>query len=222
MAGMDVARTPSMPTVVASPAPYTLGPDTPKAASLRPRPATPCMSTPNSRFKELIDRYGARIEAAVRRRIGPDSGVEAEDIAQEVRLKLWQIVESDRNQPLAASYIERVIVTTVIDAWRRSKATLTESIDVDDPPQSTELLEEGSQGPDSTALRRQWLAAVDACLAGLNDRRRLVLKLYLRGFSTAEMAPLLALNDDATRRLLHRALEQLKTVLRERGLEEIE
>lgn len=180
------------------------------------------MSTPNSRFKELIDRYGARIEVAVRRRVGPDSGVEAEDIAQEVRLKLWQIVETDRNQPLAASYIERVIVTTVIDAWRRSKATLNDSIDGDADTLTAELVEEGAQGPDSTALRRQWLAAVEVCLAGLNDRRRLVLKLYLRGFSTAEMAPLLALNEDATRRLLHRALEQLKAVLRERGLEEIE
>jgi RNA polymerase sigma-70 factor (ECF subfamily) len=158
----------------------------------------------------------------VRRRIGSDSGVEAEDIAQEVRLKLWQVVESDRNQPLAASYIERVIVTTVIDAWRRSKATLNESIDGDEAPLAAELVEEGTQSPDSMELRRQWLAAVDACLAGLNDRRRLVLKLYLRGFSTAEMAPLLALNEDATRRLQHRALDQLKAVLRERGLEEIE
>ena len=76
--------------------------------------------------------------------------------------------------------------------------------------------------PDHLTARAQWRAALQATLNGLSGRRRQALQLHLQGFTTNEIATVLVSNEEATRRLLHRALEQLKVALRERGLEEIE
>lgn len=175
----------------------------------------------HARFTEILERYGPRLKFLIRTQLGSDSPLEADDIAQEVRLKLWTLIESDRNRPFAASYIERVVVSTVIDAWRRARIRVTEPL-LEDMEQQFDPASQPVAKPERVAQRAQWMTAVQATLDALSGRRKQALQLHLQGFSTQEIAVVLASNEEATRRLLHRAMEQLKSALSARGLEEIE
>src|SRR5690606_32391442 len=105
-----------------------------------------------------------------------------DDIEQEVRIRLWKAVEREKNSALPASYIQRVVVTTVIDALRRDK-----------PDQTTTLPEEGQEagvealldrvGPVRSASDGQRMDLVRAAIAELPVRRRQPVQLALQGFN---------------------------------------
>jgi len=73
------------------------------------------------------------------------------------------------------------------------------------------------QAPDRIALDGQLTDAVVAAIAGIPERRRQPLQLYLQGFTVPEVATLCELTFDAARKLVYRGLDEVKACLRAGG-----
>src|SRR5215475_8949029 len=85
------------------------------------------------RLRQLLADYGAKVRALIDGHGIGQYGIDAADIEQEVRIRLWKALERDRNAAFHTSFIQRVVLTTVIDAIRAANARplepLPETID---------------------------------------------------------------------------------------------
>lgn len=162
-------------------------------------------------FATLVSTHFPRVFRLCRRTVGDD--VEAEDIAQEIFLKLWA-------QPAAWSpegarfttWLYRVATNACIDRLRKK---LPEPVDTI-PDRADE-----APGPAAALYGNQVAARVEAALAQLPDRQRIALVLtYYQGLSNKDAADALGVNVDALESLLARARRKLKHELADewRGL----
>lgn len=183
----------------------------------QPAPATACRTDEDSQlmlrvarrderaFAALVSRHHARVYGLCRRMLGDDG--EAEDVGQEVFLKIW--TQSAAWRPDGArftTWLYRVASNACIDRLRKKVpepvATLPE--EADDRP-----------GPSAALQTTQVAARVEAAIAALPERQRLALVLtYYQGLSNKEAAGALDINVDALESLLARARRKLKDRLR--------
>ncbi|MEE8469663.1 MAG: RNA polymerase sigma factor [Planctomycetota bacterium] len=141
----------------------------------------------------LRDGDSALFEAFVRRelktflgfflRLGA-SRVEAEDLVQDLNLKLFQHARSYRAQGRFAAYAFRVARNLLIDRRRRravrpvASAGGGSALDGDEQPAWLDQIpDRGSEEPQSALLRREEALRVRAALLELSERQRLVFEL---------------------------------------------
>jgi RNA polymerase sigma-70 factor, ECF subfamily len=171
-------------------------------------------------FAFVLEEYGRFLRSAIARICPRDMGLQFDDVEQEARLKLWRALESKRPIEDLASYIYKVAACATIDAIRRVKARREEPLEpgpaAGEAPRQEEVRR--SEEAERTLDRRRLLEKVEGVLARLDDRRRTVVRLYLQGFTTTEMAALLGSTEPAARNLLHRARQELRERLEEEGL----
>lgn len=175
----------------------------------------------NDPLRALLARHGARLRALVLQHCSAEQGLDPDDIEQEVRIRLWRAVEREKNSALPASYIQRVVVTTVIDALRRSK-----------PGQDAPLPEAGQEagvealldrvGPVRIASDRQRMEMVRTAIDTLPERRRQPVRLALQGFTPEEIGELLDMTATMAKNLMYRGLYELRDRLRADGLDDID
>lgn len=152
----------------------------------------------------LVRRYGGHIYSLARHMCGGTG--EAEEIAQEVCLRLWQ--RPDAWNPQRGSFkawLDRVIVNACLDQLRRRKW------------QGGAVSEEWADGaPDAVSVLQQQEehTAVRAALLQLPPRQRAALLLVeYRGLGQAAAAADMGLSVDALESLLARGRRKLKEIL---------
>jgi RNA polymerase sigma factor (sigma-70 family) len=169
------------------------------------------------RLEELFRAYGARVKGLLKTYGLDKHGIDPADIEQEVRIRLWHALERDRFGAFHASYVQRVVASTVIDAIRRAQVRATEPLPGEDDEQPAEL-GEGPAGPEHSAGDAERMLGLERCMGEIPERRRLPIALHLQGFSLQEIADLAGISSaDAARKLVSRGLEELKGRLRELG-----
>ena len=166
-------------------------------------------------LERLLAVFGQKLRTLVEVHCRPQQGLDADDIEQEVRIKLWHALERDQIQAPNASYIQRVVVSTVIDALRRSAARPAEPL-----PDDAAEWASGEAGPERRAREAERMATVEAALQALPPRRAVAVRLHLAGFTPAESGKLLALSADAVRKLAERGLDELQETLKDRELDD--
>ena len=83
------------------------------------------MSRPvDAALEALLSRYARRLRQQIESHRLSDHGIDADDIEQEVRIRLWRALERDPNAVLPASYIQRVVVSVLVDEVRGSTMLL--------------------------------------------------------------------------------------------------
>ncbi|MGH8323861.1 MAG: RNA polymerase sigma factor, partial [Steroidobacteraceae bacterium] len=82
----------------------------------------------HARLEELFRSYGARVRGLLTTYGLDRHGVDPADVEQEVRIRLWHAIERDRSGAFGASYVQRVVATTVIDALRRAQVRAAEPL----------------------------------------------------------------------------------------------
>src|SRR6478735_3975733 len=103
----------------------------------------------HARLEELFIAYGARVKRLLLNYGLDKHGIDPADIEQEVRIRLWHALERDRSGAFHASYVQRVVASTVIDALRRAEVRAAEPLpDEDDEPGG---IGEAPIGPDRRA-----------------------------------------------------------------------
>lgn len=170
-------------------------------------------------LQALIARFGARVRAQITRHRLDRHGIDADDVEQEVRIRLWSTLQRDPNALLPASYVQRTVMSVLVDAVRRAEARPAEALPEDAEEFEAEPLGQAPQAPEQSAEDGQLAAAVAAAIAALPERRRRPLQLYLQGFTVPEVAELCGLSFDAGRKLVYRGLDELKARLRAEGWE---
>lgn len=170
----------------------------------------------HARLEALFVAYGARVQRLLLTYGLDKHGIDPADIEQEVRIRLWHAIERDRSGAFGASYVQRVVASTVIDALRRAQVRATEPL----PDEDDEAVEigMGSIGPERSAGDVQRMQGLERCMAEIPERRRLAIALHLQGFSLQEIADLAAIaSPEAARKLVSRGMDELKNRLRELG-----
>lgn len=157
-------------------------------------------------FRELAGRHLAAVLATARRMLA--DAAEAEDVAQEVMLRLWSAAGTITvGEAGLRPWLKRVGVNLAIDRLRARRR-----LEVTDAP--PELPDAPTQG---RGLQEATLAArVNAALARLPERQRIALTLFhFEGLSQAEVGRALQVSDEAVESLLARARRALKQSLKD-------
>jgi len=204
--------------------PERIVPESTSVAGDRSRAVAPASRRPaggatarHAAFESLLKDFGRRIRQLVESHCRGTQGLDPDDIEQEVRIRLWRALDGDRIESLGASYIQRAVVSTVIDAARRAALRVTEPL----PEAGRETLADAAPGPsiEDVALGRQRAERVWAVIQSLPVRRRVPIKLHLQGFSLTEIAELEGVSPEAARKLVSRGMEALKARLVELGID---
>lgn len=173
-----------------------------------------------ARFEELLREYGSRVRALVVSHGLNQHGVDPDDAEQEIHIRLWRAVERDRNGVFHASYIQRIVLSVVVDCIRRAKVRATEPLPGEEEPALA--LVEPMVGPEQKARGEQYLKAVEQCMAEVPRGRRVALALHLQGYTWEEIAAACGVSAEAARKLTTRGMAQLTTRLAELGYSEFD
>jgi RNA polymerase sigma-70 factor (ECF subfamily) len=172
----------------------------------------------SQRLDQLLARFAARVRAQIESNRLMQQGIDADDVEQEVRIRLWRAVERDPNAEFPASYIQKVVATVLVDALRRHQVRPAEPLP--EPDEGGIEFTDGGARPDRVAMDAEQMARLGRCLGDLGPRRRRTLQLYLQGYALQEVADLNGLTLDAARKLIYRGLDELKQRLAALGMNE--
>src|SRR5262249_22490509 len=157
-------------------------------------------------FRGLVDRHLPTVLAIARRMLRDDA--EAEDVAQETKLRLWRNAAALELGPTGLRpWLRRGASNLCIDrvASRRNVQGGQEVAGGGPPPGQVRYLSERELG-----------ARVDAALQALPKRQRLAITLFhYEGMSQIEVGDVLGISDEAVESLLARARRALKAALKE-------
>jgi RNA polymerase sigma-70 factor, ECF subfamily len=157
-------------------------------------------------FRALVERYLPPVLGVARRMLRDDA--EAEDVAQEALLKLWQGGAAlEIGAGGAWPWLRRVTSNLCIDRMRSGRRT-----DVTD-----EVPEQPVAANQFRLLAESDLSTrVDAALRGLPERQRQALVLFhYEGLSQIEVGRVLGVSDEAVESLLSRARRALRGMLKD-------
>ena len=176
-------------------------------------------------FARLMGEYADWLRRAVRRFCPSDMGIQLEDVEQEVAIRLWRAIQSERRIEHVPAYIYKAAASATIDAMRKVRSrreTPLRLVGADDeapatpgPPGSRPV----TPSPEAQAVHSQVLEHVEASLSRLNDDRRRAVGLYLQGFSTREIAEMMSWTEAKARNTVHRALTAVRQELRLAGVD---
>lgn len=160
-------------------------------------------------LRTVISLYGQRTHRIAWRMLG--DAAEAEDVAQEAMLKLWQQAGGwTAGGQGIGPWLARVTTNLCIDRMRRIR-----------PVTGVELPERADETPlaDARFDEERIRALTQAAMQALPDRQRAAIVLtYWQECSNQEAAEALDLNIKAFESLLLRARRALREALLERGL----
>ena len=154
-------------------------------------------------FGEIVSRYHQPVYRLVWRMTG--GAADAEDIAQEAFVKLWQNPAQVREAGALKGWLMRVASNAVIDRSRRPRHGDLDAVPEVHDPQAR---------PDAPLDRSEAAKLIDGRIAALPDRQRLALSLvYFEGLSNIDAAQVMDVSIEAIESLLARARRSLKESL---------
>lgn len=154
--------------------------------------------------RAFVARKGPRMTALARRMLGDP--VEAEDVVQEVFMRVWR--QAPQWRPGTArfdTWMHRVALNLCYDRLRRRRETV-----MAEPPEQVDESPAPDAGLEAADLGRR----VDAALAALPDRQREALVLcHYQSLSNIDAAALMEVSVDALESLLARGRRALRLSL---------
>ncbi len=144
-------------------------------------------------------------------------GVTADDVYQEVSIRLIKVLESDREIENISSYLYRTAANVIIDLARKNKRHLQ---DVTLPCQDNEhesyqadLVSQDAE-PEQQILGVEVQQQVLEAIESLPESRRIAVKLRLQGYSVKEMAEMTGWPFYKAENLSKRGMSALKDKLK--------
>ncbi len=154
--------------------------------------------------RAVVERHLGPVAALARRMLGNQA--EAEDIAQESMLRLWQMAPRWRPDAPIGAWLYRVAHNLAIDYLRRRKPSVDVETMVD--------LADPAPNPAEHLSQRQRKEAVERAIAALPERQRTAITLvHTLEMGNIEAAETMGLSVDAVESLLARGRRALRTAL---------
>src|SRR5215470_2905179 len=156
--------------------------------------------------------------AGLVRRVGQKyrlSDADLDDVMQEVRIRLWRAGGSEKDEPVSASYVYRTSMSAAIDLIRRRRARgadRTVGLDtVEEPAADT-------ADPSRRVEEAELAEKLDRALEAIAPSRRPVVRMYLAGHSSEDIAALMGWTEAKARNLAYRGMADLRERLLEMGI----
>jgi len=166
-------------------------------------------------FDKIIKRFSGFIKANIQKFNLPKRGLDRDDIFQEVKIKIWKILNSEKEIKHYSSYIKKIVDSSVIDHLRRLRK-YEEVIFHERQKKISERQTLYARNPLSDVKMEE---TIGRAVESLLESRKKVVKLFLLDMSIEEIAISFGWSNDKTRNLLYRGLNDLKKKLKEKGIE---
>lgn len=169
-------------------------------------------------FQKIHDDFRPRIMRYLTRMVGAD---EAEDLTQEVFMRVGQALKSFRGESAPATWIYRIAGNVAIDKLRHSAAHPADDskLPIEDIAASEEEKDIWTGLQKASTEQRLIHEEMNDCVRNIIDSlpeayRAVIVLSELEGFSDAEIAEILELSLQAAKIRLHRARIRLKDELK--------
>ena len=164
-------------------------------------------------FAELVRRYQQRVFRLVLSILGQEFAADAEDVTQDVMVRVHHSLRSFRGDSKFGTWIYRIAFNTALNAKARVRYRAPHVSE-----QALSTTASSAQGPDEQLEREQRNRAVLECVHELPDVYQSALRLhYWLGASVAEISDLLDAPENTVKSYLHRARRLLHAQLSDRG-----
>lgn len=159
-------------------------------------------------FGEIVTRYRKMVARTVKGMLG--DSVFAEDIGQEVFIKLYYSLSEFRGEAKLSTYIQKIAVNLTLNEIKRRKRFFS----LFSQKGNNEMYEFEIADHD-TEERREASEIVNKALSVMDPKYRILVTMrMLQGYSTKETAEILNLPIGTVLSRLSRAQEQLRNILK--------
>ena len=168
---------------------------------------TASLSGDKSAFGEIVSRYQAMVARTVKGMLG--DSVFADDIGQEVFIRLYHSLSEFRGEAKLSTYIQKIAVNLTLNEIKRRKRFFS----MFSQTGSNEMHEYDVADPEDYE-RMDARELVNTALQKLEPKFRIVLTMrMLHGYSTKETAEILELPVGTVLSRLSRAQDQMRKIL---------
>ena len=152
-------------------------------------------------FGALFDRHQASVCRFARRFVG--DGGRAEELAQDIFVKLYRSAKSYRPSAKFKTFLFRVATNHCLNEVRRGEYRMPHRSEDQSETESAELT---AVTPDQALHGKELEAAVQAALQGMSERERAAFTMCrFEGMAYREIAEALSASEAAVKSLIHRA-----------------
>lgn len=176
------------------------------------------MSSKADKIKEfdiVINKFTSFIKGNIQKFNLSKEGIDPDDVFQEVRIKIWKLLNDEKKVVNYSSYIKKIVDSSVIDhirKMRRERGLILQQ-------KHTTISEWKSTYEIDSMNDKNLKRVVNETVESLLESRRKVVKLYLLNLKIEEIATLFCWSRDKTRNLLYRGLSDLKKALKKKDIE---
>jgi RNA polymerase sigma factor (sigma-70 family) len=154
--------------------------------------------------EQVFDRYRPLINSTLQKYNYRNYGIQYDDLIQEIRIKLWRAFQHDIDIHKISIYVKKVVDSVLIDNINNARKDLYIY-------RHTELIYSEFH---SLELENIIMESVGTLL----ESRRIVISLYLRGFSVNDIARILKWTKIKTYNLYIRGIRDLRSRLKGQGI----
>jgi RNA polymerase sigma-70 factor (ECF subfamily) len=166
-------------------------------------------------LEALLDQFSGLIKVQIHKFNPGRFGLDPEDISQEIRIRIWKVLNNEKEIANFPSYLRKIVSSSVIDMLRKFKR------------QENVVLHEKQKKISETkfdyfadlSLSEHLREALVEAVSSLIESRRKVVKLFLLDMTIEEISAFYNWSKDKTRNLLYRGLADLRRILKDRGID---
>ncbi len=168
-------------------------------------------------FEELVEKYQHRLVGIMCHVIGNSD--EAEDLAQEVFLRVWRARKKYRVRSKFSTWLFTIANNLALNSLRARQRKPVVPLNVREsgplgPRPQEQMVQDDGSGPMRRIEKQEMAAHVRAAVETLNERQRMAMSLNkFEDLNYAEIAEVMGLTTKAVKSLLSRARANLRTAL---------
>jgi RNA polymerase sigma factor (sigma-70 family) len=157
------------------------------------------VSSTDNQFKDIYSKYSQKVHRLCLGYTGDT--MQADDLLQEVFIKVWENLEKFRGESQMSTWIYRIAVNTCLLHLRSNKKQT--KVNVEDF---------GSKISDETNEKEAQIQLLYKCISELNETDRLIITLLLEEVPYPEIAEVTSISEGNLRVKIHRIKQQLSTI----------
>lgn len=163
-------------------------------------------------FRQLIERHQNAVIGTVARML--NDAHEAEDIAQQVFIRLWNSAPKWRHDAKFTTYLYTIMRNLVFNESRRRSRKKEISLEEQQENHPAAMRADGGLSPDEGMEKRELHRSIDAAIAALPEQQRLAVVLRtFEGLDYEDIAKALDTSVSSVKSLLFRARGVLREAL---------
>jgi RNA polymerase sigma-70 factor (ECF subfamily) len=164
-------------------------------------------------FQSLVERHRSMVYRVAYQFAGNHH--DAEDIAQEVFIKVYRSLDRFRHDAQLTSWMYRIVMNACIDHRRRARPGISAPLE-DETEQRLLNAPEEAPGPEARAYAGEIGQVLEGEIGRLPKGQRIVFVMrHHQGMKLSEIAAALGLAEGTVKRQLHAAVHRLRHALTE-------